>query len=54
MSGNTCNDGGGTPEGIPSGYMKGTRGLNAMSEAGWPGGIEGMVPPAAKTAGGMA
>lgn len=51
ISGNTCKDGGGTPGGIPSGYMKGTTGLDAMSEDG---GDIGIAPPAAKTAGGIA
>ena len=51
VRGNTCNEGGGTPEGVPAGYMNGDMGLVVPSRAGCIGGI---APPAAKTAGGMA
>lgn len=54
MRGKTCKDGGGTPGGMPSGYIKGTIGLDAISDAWWPDDIDAIDPPAAKTAGGIA
>jgi hypothetical protein len=54
MSGNTFNDGGGTPERMPSGNMLGTRLLVELSEARWPGMTDGKDPPATNTAEGMA